>query len=455
MGDIAELIQNNLLTPAKIIRDPIHDLIKVEHKLVLDLLATEPMQRLRRIRQLGVASLVYPAAEHSRFAHSLGVYHLAGRMLNQITSKDKKNEYDMLLVQVAALLHDIGHGPFSHLFEAFLNELRFKYTKSHEMWSGSIVMEHKELIECFDKYGEEFQSDVKDVITGDYKSPLIRSIVNSQLDVDKFDYMLRDTYMTGAHYGKFDLNWMLRNLTVKSVQMLDEDGIPFSVDTIALDVRRGISALEQFLLGNLYLFNHVYYHKTVQCAEGVFIKILIRAIDLLKEGKDIKVNNSVLNCIAKEEKISMNDYLELDDVLVMSWIIHWSRNKQIDQYLYDLSARFLNRKLLKAVKLEKFSLSIYERISSRVKEVLDKNDFPPEYYFIVSDPERVAYKKLDYKEIFLFEEGNNPKRYSQIDVNDHPISGAIIGPAKYQHHFIIVPEEIVHEVKQIKQEEEN
>lgn len=455
MGDIEELIQNNLLTPAKIIRDPIHDLIKVEHKLVLDLLDTEPMQRLRRIRQLGVASLVYPGAEHSRFAHSLGVYHLAGRMFEQITLKSKENERDMLLVQVAALLHDIGHGPFSHLFEAFLSELRFKNTKSHEMWSGSIVMEHQELVECFDEYGEEFQSDVKDVITGDYKSPLVHSIVNSQLDVDKFDYMLRDSYMTGAHYGKFDLNWMLRNLHFKSVPMLDEDGLQIAAKGIALDARRGISALEQFLLGNLYLYNHVYYHKTVQCAEGVFIKILIRAIDLLKEGKDIEVNNRALNCIANDEKLSMNDYLELDDVIVLSWIIHWSRNKQIDQFLYDLSLRFLNRRLLKAVSLEKFSLAIYERISTRVKEVLNNHGFPPKYYFIVSDPERVAYKKLDYKEIYLFEEEDNPKRYSQIDFNDHPISGAIIGPAKYQHHFIIVPKKIVIEVEQIKQEEEN
>ena len=452
---IEKQIEENLLTTPKIIRDPIHDLIKINHKLILDLLDTEPMQRLRRIRQLGVASLVYPGAEHSRFAHSLGAFHLAGRMYNQIRPERKAADYDRLVVQVAALLHDLGHGPFSHLFEALLNELRYKYTLSHEEWSGSIVMEHEEMTKCFEEYGEEFKSDVKDVITGQFKSSLLKSIVNSQLDVDKFDYMLRDSFMTGAHYGRFDLNWMLRNMTIKNVQMLDEDGESFGLEAIALDARRGTSALEQFLLGNLYLYNHVYYHKTVQCAEGVFIKILMRAVNLIKEGKDIGIENNVLNCIVSESKISMEDFLELNDHLILSWITFWSKNKDIDKSLHDLSLRFLSRKLLKAVKIEKVSISVYERISKRVKKILNNNGFPPDYYFIVSDPARVAYKKVDYGEIFLFEEENNPIRYSQINTNNHPISGAIIGPAKYEHHFIIVPKEILTEVIQIKKEEEN
>ena len=126
----------------KIIRDPIHDLIRIDSQVILDILDTAPFQRLKRIRQLGLASTVYPSAEHTRFAHSLGVYHLATKFLNQLNIP---NEYDRFMIQLSALLHDVGHGPFSHLFESVLKKANPKNAKSHVYWSIKIITEHPEI----------------------------------------------------------------------------------------------------------------------------------------------------------------------------------------------------------------------------------------------------------------------------------------------------------------------
>lgn len=234
----------------KFIRDPIHDLIRIDSPTILRLLDAEPMQRLKSIRQLGSASVVYPGAEHSRFAHSLGAYHLAGRMLNQLSVKNKR---DKLVVAIAALLHDTGHGPFSHLFEAALKEASYEHYQSHEWWSKKIIMEHPQVKRVLGKEDRNLRRDVKDVISNAFQPLYLSSIVSSQMDVDRFDYMLRDSHMTGVHYGKFDLSWMLRNLSIKTFTEYDIDKQPHRVKRIVVDARRGLSSLESYLHGLFYL----------------------------------------------------------------------------------------------------------------------------------------------------------------------------------------------------------
>lgn len=445
----------NCLYPPKFIRDPIHDIIKIEDKLVLDILDSEPMQRLRYIKQLPLTSLVYPGAEHSRLAHSLGVYHLAKRILNQLDGNGNFDQYDRLVIMLAALLHDVGHGPFSHLFESFLKNVEYapkggktEYLE-HEWWTQKIIREQAELSGILDSYDNNLKEDICRIISGTYSKNWLSHIISSQFDADRMDYMLRDSHMTGVKYGLFDLNWLLRTLILENVEGYDEDDMKLKKGPrIIIEGRRGLSSLEEYLLGNFYLYKHVYFHRTVMAAETMVVNILKRAVECLKEKIDIGMQSSVLSAIARNKPISLNDYLDFNDKVVWGWISKWAKIKN-DIILNELSDNLLKRKLFKVRNLGKLSFEEITKLKTKLLEVLNESQLNPEYFLSIREQSRSAYKKSLFfsktknsiKEIYYKDEDKNNRLLQNIDRNDHPISDTIKS-LEFQDKYIYFPAEI-------------
>ncbi|MBE3555406.1 MAG: HD domain-containing protein, partial [Thermicanus sp.] len=264
----------------KTFRDPVHNIIqfdKVEERLLLDLIDAPEFQRLHHIKQLGFSFLTYPGAEHTRFSHSLGVVHLMKRFLDKIIreTRGEARRYAeelkerRLLALAAALLHDIGHGPFSHALEK-TTHLR------HEHWTIAIILGNTMIHQILETYRTGFAQEVADVIQRTHSSRAVVKLLSSQLDVDRMDYLLRDAQMTGAGYGRFDLEWLIHTLRIGEM-----DGEV----QVGLDREKGLSIAEDFIMARYYMFVHVYLHKTTRSAELMIEKIFERAVELEKKGE--------------------------------------------------------------------------------------------------------------------------------------------------------------------------
>src|SRR5688572_6210028 len=197
----------------RIYRDSVHNIIRVDMgdrvgALVTELVDTAEFQLLRRIRQLGLAHFAYQGAEHSRFTHSLGAYHLATRILERLSSKYRLDAADTTAVRIAALLHDVGHGPFSHVVESILGF-------HHEQFSiEAVLSSDTEVGGVLRSYSPELGENIADIIRGKFHLVALGQLVSSQLDVDRMDYLLRDSLMTGVKYGIFDLEWIVKSLEI-------------------------------------------------------------------------------------------------------------------------------------------------------------------------------------------------------------------------------------------------
>ncbi|HBQ25241.1 MAG TPA: phosphohydrolase [Syntrophomonas sp.] len=328
----------------KVFRDPVHDIIsfdKVQENYILDLIDSKEMQRLRRIRQLGLSSYTYPGAEHSRFAHSLGTAFLMKRVIERLQRVRGKQEKQWLqevfdnqdLVLCSALLHDIGHGPFSHAIEDVMGV-------KHEVWTMQIINNpDTEVHEILETYKPGFAKEVADVIARVHPCEMVVKLLSSQLDVDRFDYLLRDSLMTGVGYGKFDLEWMINTLTIGLV-----DGVP----EIGLDLDKGLSIAEDFVVARYYMYKHVYFHKTTRSAEIITRKILNRAKELIiNDEMECPPYLDVLFLSKPEDKEKfLPSYLELDDNILWYWFHQWVNGN--DKLLSSLCDKLLNRKLLKS-----------------------------------------------------------------------------------------------------------
>lgn len=213
----------------KVFRDPVHNYIPVEDELIYDLINSKEFQRLRRIKQLGSSSFTFHGAEHSRFSHCLGVYYLARRVTNIFDKKysDIWNSNESLLTMTAALLHDIGHGAYSHTFERL-------FDTNHETITQQIILSPEtEINTILRRVSPDFPDKVASVINHTYSNKQVEQLISSQIDVDRMDYLLRDSYFTGASYGEFDLTRVLR--VIRPI----ENGIAFSRD--------GMHAVEDYI----------------------------------------------------------------------------------------------------------------------------------------------------------------------------------------------------------------
>src|SRR5205085_1922717 len=227
--------------PQRIYRDPVHNIIPLrddnaEGQLMIGLIDTPEFQRLRRIKQLGLGLYTYQGAEHSRFTHSLGAMHLMSRILDQLKDRYVIDEADRVTARVAALLHDVGHGPFSHAMENVLG------VHHEQMTMLAVTSPQTDLYEVLKSFSAELPQRVASIIDGTFKPSALAQLVSSQLDVDRMDYLLRDSLMTGAKYGLYDLEWIINSLHI------DEPA-----DRIYV-AARGVHAVEEYLQARYYMF---------------------------------------------------------------------------------------------------------------------------------------------------------------------------------------------------------
>lgn len=368
----------------KIIRDPVHNIIEVEDDIIR-LIDTYAFQRLRRIRQLGVGWLVYPAAEHSRLTHSLGVFGMSKRIINALKENSRHfglEEQEEKLISVAALLHDIGHGPFSHTFESAIKNLGGSF--NHEDMSIRIIQENKDIASELQKFGRDFPNQVCQILKKEYPNPYVGSIISSQFDADRIDYLLRDSYMTGANYGKFDVDWLLKNISIETATFPPVQG----QTVVCVNYSKGLNVLEQYILGRYYMYIHVYYHKAIRAFEAIVNNIIKRI--LTQEHTEL-VGYKAIKALYSNE-LSVEEYLKLDDFAIITWFNEWYYQTH-DLILEELLHHFLCRKPLYKV--------IYPP-ANRHKYMTQRDDILKkfateeqiEYFFYEDAPINVAYKDL-------------------------------------------------------------
>lgn len=268
------------------VRDPVHNLIgfgkdQFEHTL-WRVIQTPPFQRLRRIRQLGFSEFVFPGATHTRFAHSVGVFHVARLLMNVISSHIKSDssrqfgDHQANIALAAALVHDVGHGMFSHSFEAVGKSLTLAMAK-HENVSEAIIRDSEITHEFNRNLGSGFANDVATLIGRKEPGNLYDAVVSSQFDADRLDYMQRDRMMGGVQSSGIDLTWLLANLEVASVPTGADDAPTGSIETLVLGPKAAQTA-ESYVLSLFHLYPNVYLHKTTRGAEVVFGALMRRLV---------------------------------------------------------------------------------------------------------------------------------------------------------------------------------
>ena len=257
-------------------------------KLAWELVQTPEFQRLRRIKQLGVSEFVFPGASHSRFAHSLGVYRNAKRLLEvvqQLLGKEEAQKQENVrrakVVRIAALLHDIGHGPFSHAFErareAIAKARDAGPVHGYEEFTSKLIVDHAGQIKpLLDGVDRDFAREVSELIAAENPKDLYHAIVSSSFDEDKLDYLVRDRYMTGTETGSIDYDWLINSLDTYDVDIAPDNDEPPYVKTVAFKLK-GRQAAEDFLLARYRLYAQVYFHKTTRGIEKL-VSALVRRI---------------------------------------------------------------------------------------------------------------------------------------------------------------------------------
>jgi uncharacterized protein len=338
------------------IRDPIHDLIEfgadtrnVQLEGALwQVLQTRPFQRLRRVKQLGFSDLVYPGATHSRFAHSVGVFHTS-RMLMEIVRKhlnyvqDTRENHAL----AAALLHDLGHGPFSHAFENVGKRLGLKLA-NHETLSEELIRSG-EIADVLDKGMENgFAGNVADILKKDGVKTVHHAVVSSQFDADRLDYIRRDRFMAGSQHAGIDFGWLLANLQIKEVSRGVDDTALSPIETFVIGPK-AIHAAEAYVLGLFQLYPTVYFHKTTRGIEKLFEELLVRIVDLVRQGQigdtGLDGRHPLIRFAQKSD--DMESALLLDDAVVWGALplMHEAEDVLISQF----SRRLRDRDLFKCV----------------------------------------------------------------------------------------------------------
>ena len=357
--------------------DPIHGNIELntkypEEKLILDLIECTEFQRLRRIRQLGFSYLTFYGAESSRFVHSIGTFQIARSMLNRLMSKSPdlvKPFYTAILV--SALLHDLGHGPFSHSSEP-------SFGFEHEDWTIKNIKGKTEINQVLSVYNKDLPQKVIDILEQKIEPKWISQIISGQLDCDRCDYLIRDSHQTGTKYGVFQLERI-----IQSLELIDLDG-----EVKLIVTEKGIHAVEDYLFARYSMYLQVYHHKKTLAADAMFTSLICRVRDLISENIDLPLSESVRKWIIyksnKKIKISLEDFFNFDDSEIFTHLKLWSKQKE-DLILQDLANRILNRKLFKAKRANILNADELNKIQNYFPENLRK------YYCLIHECREFPY----------------------------------------------------------------
>lgn len=417
-----------VLSEEKVFKDPVHHYVYVRDQTIWELINTKEFQRLRRIRQLGTTYLTFHGAEHSRFSHSLGVYEITRRIISQF----ERNGYpdwpaeERLVSLCAALLHDVGHGPFSHSMEQI-------FDTDHEAWTCNILLGDTDINKVLRAVSEDFPSEVAAVIKKTYPKPIVVSLISSQMDADRMDYLLRDAYYTGVNYGTFDLERILRVLRPYQGKMVVKDS--------------GMHAVEHYLMSRYQMYWQVYFHPVTRSSEIILRQIFRRAMELYKQGYSFRWMTGALQQLLNNT-LSLQDYLKLDESLIQTAFAEWS--EESDWLLSDLCSRFLNRLLYKYITVDNPD----ETLLAEVAEALRAVGLNPDYHMEIDYPFDLPYdvyrldhtsgEKQEKSPILLLD---NKDGISEISVKSD-IVRSITGLRQGQYH-LYYPEEPLRRNKEL------
>jgi HD superfamily phosphohydrolase len=349
----------------KVLKDPVHGYIYVHDPVIWDIINTREMQRLRRIRQLGATYFAYPGGDHSRFSHSLGVYEVIRQMIGAFERNNYSwpHEYDRLAM-LAGLLHDVGHAPFSHALERFMQ-------KRHEDWSLAIIRDPAtEVHQALEASQTGLSEQVAQVIEKTFPQRLIVAMVSGQLDADRLDYLMRDSVATGVDYGTFDLARIIRVIEPLSDRLVVRQS--------------GIHTVEAYLLARYFMYWQVYFHPVSRAGEVLLHTVLERAKWLSESDRLPDGTPPALSAFLRGS-VSLAQYLDLDDATLYAAFSQWRHGT--DAVLGDLAARFLDRRLFKEVP---WPIQRDGRLGA-IQELVRQSGYDPNYYCIVDEPSTVYY----------------------------------------------------------------
>lgn len=387
----------------KVFKDPVHNYIHVQDRLIWTLINTPEFQRLRRIRQLGTSYLTFHGAEHSRFSHSLGVYEITRRIISQFERggfEDWPRE-ESLVALCAALLHDLGHGPFSHSIEE-------AFDMDHEEWTCRILLGDTEVNRVLEEAESGLAERVASVIRKDYEKPIVVNLVSSPLDADRMDYLLRDAYFTGVNYGTIDVDRILRMLRPHNGRVVVKES--------------GMHAIEDYLMARYQMYWQVYFHPVTRSSDIVLRQIFRRAKELFDQGFAFKFLPYPLPELFKGD-IQVRDYLLLDEALVQTAFMQWTREE--DEILADVCHRFMQRKLYKYVETDLIDKQTISSIRSEFARV----GLHPEYDLEIDFPTDLPYDVFrpgdpkKEKQILLLDRQNRIQEISEVSDIVRSISG--------------------------------
>lgn len=368
----------------KIINDPVYGFITIDDELINQVMVHPYFQRLRRINQMAMANLVYPGAVHSRLHHALGAYHLMGNALNELKNKGIEiTAAEEQAVKIAILLHDVGHGPFSHALENVLIE-----GMQHEKISLKIMEELNR------QFNGKLELALK-IFTDRYPKKFLFQLISGQLDVDRMDYLTRDSFFTGVNEGVIGYDRILKMLTVHNGELMVEE--------------KGIYSIEKFLVARRLMYWQVYLHKTVLCAEQMLKRIIKRA-KLLKAFTPGPLNKFINEPI---QTVTLEEFCSLDDYDVLAAIKGWCHHE--DNILSGLCRGIINRSLLK---VQYFAEPVSDALlNEKIKETSQKLNLNGEEttWLVFTGEVASSTYNLEEEHIHILFKNGDVKDISEVD----------------------------------------
>ncbi|MDP4214503.1 MAG: HD domain-containing protein [Bacteroidota bacterium] len=376
----------------KIINDPVYGFITLDHPLILEVIRNPFYQRLRRIQQMGFANLVYPGAVHTRLHHSMGAYHLMCNALASLRGKGIPiTEDEELGAKLAILLHDVGHGPFSHALENNLIE-----NLDHESVSLQIMQE-------LNRQMNGGLGTAIAIFTNRYPKIFLHQLVSGQLDVDRMDYLNRDSFYTGVSEGVIGYDRIIHMLTVHEGELMIQE--------------KGIYSIEKFLVARRLMYWQVYLHKTVVSAESMLVKIIQRAREKIRQGEKLLSGSDSLDFFLSHAPKAPGEWLEIfsrmDDNDILSALKKWMKNS--DPVMSGLSTMLINRRLLKArLQAEPFDHARVDKHLQEAARILHISLSEAAYFVFTGEHTNTTYNPDDEKINILFKDGT-VRDISQVD----------------------------------------